>query len=199
MSEKEIISNWNANKGYILQLIKTKIKEKSKFEDIFQEIFIKYWNSNREIKDKNKVKQWLISVSKNTITDYYRQFYREKDLKNSLGGNSFQKISNENNYSEEIKKLLPVIYSLPLKYRNILLLSEICLVPHKEISRSLNLSVPCIKSRVVRGRALLAERMKECCSFTHDKYGNIVNCAEKKAYFDCLKNLKKNQIKMRPV
>jgi RNA polymerase sigma-70 factor, ECF subfamily len=190
MDEAEVILNWDRYKEYIISFVKKRIKKTTETDDILQEVFIKYWKRNPEIKDKNKVRQWLLSVARYTIVDYYREKKTEKEVKFIYGNEDFIKEVNADIQSDESRKLLPIIYGLPIKYKNILLLSDIYSIPHKDISKNLNLSVTCVKTRVVRARKLLAERMKECCSFTHDRYGNIVCCSEKKNYGKYVKNYK---------
>lgn len=70
-----------------------------------------------------------------------------------------------------------------------LMLSDIYGMPHKEISTEFDLTVSCVKTRVIRARKLLAEKMREYCLFSYDKYGNVLYCDEKQAYYDCLKRM----------
>jgi len=128
----------------------------------------------------------------NFIEDYFREKKME-DIKKDPFFIEYDKSEKQNkNNSDESKKLLPIIFSLPKKYGNIILLSDIYGLKHKVISEQFNLSLSCVKTRVVRGRKLSSDKMKECCNFTHDKYGNIIDCSEKKEYLENLKNLKKN-------
>jgi RNA polymerase sigma-70 factor, ECF subfamily len=190
MNEDEIILYWDNYKEDIISFIKKRTKKTVETDDILQEVFIKYWKKNHEIKDKSKVRQWLLSVTRFTIIDYYRAKNKDKEAKFLYDNEEFLSKAEEDTHSDESEKLLPIIYGLPQKYKNILLLSDIYSIPYKDISKNLNLSLTCIRTRVVRARKLLAEKMKECCSFTHDRYGNIVCCNEKKNYGEYVKNYK---------
>jgi RNA polymerase sigma-70 factor, ECF subfamily len=188
MQRIEIYDIWSLYKPKIYQYIGEKTKRKSDIEDILQEVFIKFWTKHNEIRDKDKTLNWLISVSKNTIADYYRL----KDntiLKSPLDPSTVTLDIETTN--DESKKLIPIINSLPVKYKTVLLMSEIYGLPHKEIAEQFDLSISCVKTRVVRARKLLSEQMYKCCEFDYDKYGNIINCNEKPPYFDCLKENKK--------
>jgi RNA polymerase sigma-70 factor, ECF subfamily len=191
MDKNELILQWNKYKEEIISYISKRIKKIGETDDILQEVFIKYWKKNHKIKDRSKVRQWLLSVSRFTIVDYYREKKKDKEAIFSCGNEEFFNEVDDTIHSDESKKLLPIIYGLPQKYRNILLMSDIYSIPHKDISKNLNLSIACVKTRVVRARKLLAEKMKECCSFTHDRYGNIVYCSEKGKYGEYVKNYKK--------
>jgi RNA polymerase sigma-70 factor (ECF subfamily) len=141
------------------------------------------------IKNGEKKILWLFSVARYTIADYYRRRTPDTPVK-PIDIPDLESKAVEST-SDESKKLLPLIQSLPERYKTVLLKSDIYGESHKEIAQQFNLSVSCVKNRVVRGRRLLAEKMHECCSFSHDTYGNIVHCEEKEAYFDCLEKMKK--------
>jgi RNA polymerase sigma-70 factor, ECF subfamily len=190
MSDDDLILIWNYNKEKIISYIRKEIKRNDIVDDIVQEVFIKFWENHNDIKDKSKILQWLLSVSRFTIADYFREKKRNIVILDNLLADFC--IKNFSETKDESRKLLPLIHSLPKKYENILLLSDIHGFSHKDISNQFNLSISCVKKRVERGRKLLGQKMEECCSFTHDKYGNIVNCSEKVKYLEIVKALKKN-------
>jgi RNA polymerase sigma-70 factor, ECF subfamily len=192
MNEVDLILFWNNNKEKIISCIRKDIKSNDIVDDILQEIFIKFWENHNNIKDKGKILQWLLSVSRFTIADYFRVKKRDNSALDNIIVDICFKENSENFTKDESRKLLPIIHSLPKKYENILILSDIHGFSHKDIANQFSLSVSCIKKRVERGRKLLAQKMQECCVFTHDKYGNIVNCYEKDKYIEIVKASKKN-------
>jgi RNA polymerase sigma-70 factor, ECF subfamily len=192
MNEADLILIWDKNKEKIISYIRKDIKSKAIMDDILQEIFIKFWENHNYIRDKDKILQWLLSVSRFTIADYFREKKRVNIKFDNIIVDSCFNENSENVTNDESRKLLPIIHSLPKKYENILILSDIHGFSHKNISYQFNLSISCIKKRVERGRKLLAQKMYECCAFTHDKYGNIVNCYEKDKYTEIVNSSKKN-------
>jgi RNA polymerase sigma-70 factor (ECF subfamily) len=185
MQKTEIFEIWRLNKPRIISSIRKKVKREHDIDDISQEVFIKFWIKNKEIKNKDKILHWLYRVTRFTIADYYRKKENSIDL-NLTQSASPPLIENSEHKTDESKKLIPIIYSLPVKYKSVLIMSDIYELSHKEIAQQFEISVSCVKTRVVRARKLLAERMHECCSFSYDKYGNIIYCDERQAYYDCL-------------
>ncbi|MFC2152548.1 sigma-70 family RNA polymerase sigma factor [Bacteroidota bacterium] len=180
-SEKNSINfanTWNEYKDSLMSFIVKKSRCKTDAEDIQHDVFIKTYLGLESIRDKNKIKQWIFQVTNNTIADFYRKLSKEETghLDEQHDESEFE------NSKDESYKLIPLINSLPQKYRELLILADIKGLPQKEIAEILDLSVSATKSRVQRGRKLLKERMLECCSFKIDKYGNIVECEEKPAY-----------------
>jgi RNA polymerase sigma-70 factor (ECF subfamily) len=194
MDKKDLILLWNDKKDKIISYIAKKIRDTDIADDILQDIFIKFWDNYDGIKDKNKVYLWLLSVARFTVADYYREKQNKSIKLDSIILNSCPCDNNES--IDESHKLLPLIYSLPLKYKNILILSDIYGIPHKIISEQFNLTVSCVKTRVIRGRKLLSNKMHECCTFKHDKYGNIISCLDKKEYKVIVERFKKNNQNM---
>jgi RNA polymerase sigma-70 factor (ECF subfamily) len=192
MNDNDLILIWNNNKEKIISYIRKDIERKDIVDDILQEIFIKFWENHNDIRDKAKIQQWLLSVSRFTIADYFREKKRDNIALDLIIGQYCLMENSDSSTNDESKKLLPIIHSLPKKYENILILSDIHGFSHKDIANQFNLSISCVKKRVERGRKLLAQKMHECCVFTHDKYGNIVNCYEKDKYREILKASKLN-------
>jgi RNA polymerase sigma-70 factor (ECF subfamily) len=192
MNENDLILIWNNNKEKIISYIRKDIERKDIVDDILQEIFIKFWENHNDIKDEGKILQWLLSVTRFTIADYFRVKKRNNTTLDNITIDICSKENPENCTQDESRKLLPIIHSLPKKYENILILSDIHGFSHKDVAIQFNLSISCVKKRVERGRKLLAQKMHECCAFTHDKYGNIVNCYEKDKYKEILKASKLN-------
>lgn len=191
-TKEQILEVWSKNKQKVISLINSKVKRESDIDDIIQEVFIKLWTKNEEIKDKEKILPWLYSVTRFTIADYYREKSKNKDS-NLAQIDNLEASEELEGKSDESKKLIPIIHSLPVKYKTVLLMSDIFNMSHREIAAQFDLTISCVKTRVVRARKLLGERMKECCAFTHDKYGNIINCEEKQAYRDCLEQNQKKE------
>lgn len=190
MEKNEIFEIWRGHRPRIISCIRKRIKRETDIEDISQEVFIKFWIKNEEIIDKDRILHWLYRVTVFTIADYYRKKENIK-LSNLALSNEITLIEANENIPDESKKLIPIINSLPVKYKTVLLMSDIYELSHREIAKEFDLTVSCVKTRVIRARKLLAERMKECCLFSYDKYGNIIYCDDKQAYYDCLKKEEK--------
>lgn len=75
--------------------------------------------------------------------------------------------------------LLPMIESLPDRYRDVVMLSEIEGLSHKEIAAKKGLSLPGVKSRVRRGRAMIKKLLMDCCRFEFDHRGNVTDYESK--------------------
>jgi RNA polymerase sigma-70 factor, ECF subfamily len=69
-----------------------------------------------------------------------------------------------------------MIYSLPERYREALVLTEFDGLTQQELADRLNISLSGAKSRVQRGRAQLKQMLNECCTFEFDRRGKAIDC-----------------------
>jgi RNA polymerase sigma-70 factor, ECF subfamily len=135
-------------------------------EDLTQEVFFKVYKALHSYKKEQDFSWWLVSISRNACIDYYRSVKRERrilsgdltDLKNF----KFQGLSPQGNMeaAERSKVLRQSLSELPDDLRRVLILRDLQGKSYKEIADELNLAEGTVKSRIHRGRAELAEKMK---------------------------------------
>jgi RNA polymerase sigma-70 factor (ECF subfamily) len=163
------------NKFYdgILAYVKLKIRNQSDVQDIVQDIMLKMFNAYNSDKKIVNLKNWIYTITNNTIIEYYRRNNNKSD---------FNIIDDEESELYTISEyIIPMINLLDEKYSQILLLSDIENIPQKEIADRLNLGISAAKSRIQRARKQLRELFTECCDMEFDKNGVIVSCHIKKS------------------
>ncbi|MEE9371417.1 MAG: sigma-70 family RNA polymerase sigma factor [Saprospiraceae bacterium] len=145
-------------------------------DDILQDAFIKlYININKKILNPEA---WLYRVSRNLLTDHYRN----KKKVAPLSHNEIQYNNVEKEHGPE-DCLIGIISKLPEKYKKAVYLTDIKGIPQTESSKKLKLSLPTFKSHVQRGRKLVAQGYVECCDYFINKNGHLQG--EHKDWKDC--------------
>ena len=118
-------------------------------KDCFQEVFIKLYQYNKPFKDDEHLKAWLIRDCINTCRDYQRKFYKPFiNIDDVILADK-----------EEQFQLLPILFTLSPKYKNILYLYYYEGYKINEISSLLHINQNTIKSRLKRGRKLLKDKL----------------------------------------
>ena len=135
-------------------------------EDLTQEVFFKVYKALDSYKREQEFSWWLVSISRNACIDYYRSVKRERkvlsgdltDLKNFR----FQGLSPQGNLeaAERSKTLRQSLSELPDDLRVVLILRDLKGLSYREIADQLNLAEGTVKSRIHRGRAELAAKIK---------------------------------------
>jgi RNA polymerase sigma factor (sigma-70 family) len=109
-------------------------------------------------------KKWILTVTQNTIIDYWRKKAREnEDATDGLEmvENQFAKSPEELMISnEEQKKILKIIETLDANYQTIIQLRFFEEKSIKEISEELQISVSSTKIRIMRAKKLLAKLLQ---------------------------------------
>ncbi len=134
--------------------------------DVTQDVFVKVYKNLDNLKENTNLRSWLYPVVINTCKDHFKKQKRKTNLigkmKNRL---SVQKstLYNEDETSQKIESKLfikDVFDELPEHYKVCLLLKEVENLSNKEICDVLNIPMATLKTRLVRGKKLLARIIK---------------------------------------
>ena len=68
----------------------------------------------------------------------------------------------------------PFLMQLPEKYREAIEATDLKGTPQKDFAEELGIGHSTIKLRVQRGRAMLSDLFRECCTYQLDARGNII-------------------------
>jgi len=171
--EEKIELIWKEYHDRLLSFIQKRVNDNNMSEDILQDVFVKILAKIYTLRDTSKIQSWLYQVTRNAISDYYR----DKKKADNIPASSFDlEFENEDNMMKEVEGWVGcLIKGLPDIYREAVILSEIDGIPQKDIAKKLNISYPNARSRVQRGRHMLKDKLTKCCLFNVDVYGNILD------------------------
>lgn len=147
----------------VARLAFTYTKQKQLSEDIAQEVFIKCYEHLSNFRNESSYKTWIYRITVNLCKDKLRSWaYR-----NIVLTDFFMKTKSTNKSPEteliglENKQLLSgKILSLPVKYREVIILYYYEEMSYSQISELLNISLQTIKSRLHRARLLLKKLLE---------------------------------------
>ncbi|WP_033541307.1 sigma-70 family RNA polymerase sigma factor [Planococcus sp. CAU13] len=140
---------------YLVRLAYSFVKERTKAEDIVQDVFIRYYINLDNFEGRSSVKTFLYRITVNECHNHFRSWaHRKIELTNKLspllpGKNSAEDMALA---SEKSSKVADAVARLPLKYREVLWLHYYAELSVKEIGEVLNVSGNTVKTRLVRGR-----------------------------------------------
>lgn len=135
-------------------------------EDLTQEIFLKVFKALATYKKEQDFSWWLVSISRNACIDYYRSVKRERKVLSEnldrIKEFKFDGLSPQGNMeaAERSRMLRQRLSELPEDLRVVLILRDLKGLSYKEIADQLGLVEGTVKSRIHRGRAELAEKIK---------------------------------------
>lgn len=140
---------------YLVRLAYSFVKERTKAEDIVQDVFIRYYINLDRFEGRSSVKTFLYRITVNECHNHFRSWaHRKIELRNKLNPLLPNKGSAEETAlaSERSNEMAEAISGLPLKYREVIWLYYYAELSVKEISEVLKVSGNTVKTRLARGR-----------------------------------------------
>jgi RNA polymerase sigma-70 factor (ECF subfamily) len=124
-------------------------------EDILQETFLQYHQTNKQFDSEQHIRAWLLRVAHNRAKDVYRKRKRrnETPLEDYMETLTFP--------SPESGALFSAVMALPEHYRSVIHLFYYEDYTIDEIAKLLHLTQSNVKVRLSRGRKLLKESLGE--------------------------------------
>lgn len=159
----------------LLGYVRTKIRSKEDAEDILQNVFVKISANANSLSEKDKVKNWLFTVTKNAVIDYYRSNGRKHNIQLE------EKLADQFIEEESVDPtkgldhcVSSMIRLLPDEYRDIVEDAELRGIKQKDLAEKYNMAYPSMRSRVQRGRERLKQLFHNCCHIQTDTRGNVM-------------------------
>jgi len=130
-------------------------------QDIAQETFLAAFKSADKFRGQSKVYTWLYSIANKKVADFYRR--RKRDVKRkteSLDGQVSEPQPNGTVGSEETHQVIQqALSSLPLHYKQVLLLKYVEEMPVVEIGQVMGRSPKSVEGLLTRARRELQNRL----------------------------------------
>jgi len=136
--------------------------------DATQEVFLKAFENIGRFQGRSKFSTWLTSIAIHAGTDLLRQRKPSEPLEEGRGDEGFRPRQVQK-WAEDPERLFAAsqmnelvrqaVLRLPEKYRIAVLLRDINQLSTEEAAAALDLSVPALKARVLRGRLMLRESL----------------------------------------
>jgi RNA polymerase sigma-70 factor (ECF subfamily) len=127
------------------------LKNKEEAEGITQEVFIRLWNRRFDLKLDLSFSSYLFMIAKNAVIDLLRKRQKELNFNDELKPNiniETGSTSESIEYKELNEIVTNSINELPLKRRNIYLMSRNDGLTYKQIAEKLNISVKTVESHM---------------------------------------------------
>lgn len=133
-------------------------------KELTQEVFMNAWRGFGSFRGDSAIYTWLYRIALNTVFKYRRDQARENnkisidDIKNLAAESNPEKFMFEKSDRQLIKNL---IYQLPRKYQEVLVLRYYEDCDYSKISKTLGIPIGTVRSRLHRTLTKLGELVKE--------------------------------------
>ena len=127
-------------------------------EEVEQEVLIAVARSVHRYRGDAKFTTWLYSLARNTAVTELRRLKAASAIDDELGDWTQRRVSS---LVAERDMVREAVYSLPPIFRDTVLLRDVERLSYSEIAERQNLAINTVRSRLSRGRALLAAKLPE--------------------------------------
>jgi RNA polymerase sigma-70 factor (ECF subfamily) len=140
----------------VWRLVHQLVRDEQLAEDVTQEAFLRAYRFLPRYRGDSRFSTWLLSVARNCAMDELRRFERRQRLVERLRARP-QQPAFDTGLPLEVQE---IVAALPAELREPIVLIDMLGVPYAEVAVILKTPVGTIKSRVHRGRLLLAEALQ---------------------------------------
>ena len=160
------IAAYNKYADQIFRYCFFRVYSESLAEELTQETFLKAWKYMQNEREVRNLQAFLYQISRNLITDVYRRkkvrLGGEESLDSliELKGNSAEPVYDGKNALESqimVDETMELIYQLPTRYRDILILRYVENMPPKEIAKGLKSDPRNISTQIKRALRKIKE------------------------------------------
>lgn len=152
-SEQEVNRAIERYSDTVQRLCLVYLKNHADTEDVFQNVFFKYYLSSVVFESDEHEKAWIIRVTVNACKDWLKNFFRSR----TVPLNEVAELAS--NVSQENKDVLEAVLSLPAKYRDVVYLHYYENYTAPQISKILHKNVNTIYTILTRSNDLLREKL----------------------------------------
>ncbi len=170
-------SIWHEYHNSLHAFLLKNLKNRADVDDVLQEVLLKTHQNLHTLHDASKLKSWLFQITHNAMLDFYRKQRptEELDEKSVLSPN------NEVSIIEQMGPCVETfIKALPSDQAKLLTAIELEGQEQKQYAQAMGINYSTLKSRVQKSRTQLYDLFNQCCSFSFDKRGNIMEVERKK-------------------
>jgi len=146
----------------VLRIANMYIKDTTIAEDIFQEVFLKVSKKLHLFQNRSSEKTWIIRITINTCKDYLKSAWKTKVVSTEALPEIFENNTIDTNLidTENSNKILAEILSLPLIYKDVIILYYYKSFSTSEISKILNIPETTTRTRLKRAREILKNKLE---------------------------------------
>ncbi len=140
--------------------IRSMTYDASNEDDFVQDVFLKAWRHLASFRSESSFRTWITRIAVNEVMQFYRRerhsptcpAFKDLDTYASSLGSPHQPLERK----EATQRVRSAIAKLPAIYRDILVLRDLQELSEVEAARSLEGSIPMVKTRLFRARQLLS-------------------------------------------
>lgn len=152
-TEEELNQAIDTYADMVKRICMVHLKNKADMEDIFQNVFLKYYEDDTIFVNEEHEKAWLIRVTINACKDLLKSFFHSR----MVPIDDFLNVQMEIPRDKQNYEILSKVLSLPTKYKNVIYLYYYEEYSVEKIAEILRKKPASVYTLLQRGRKLLKD------------------------------------------
>ncbi|ECH0060543.1 sigma-70 family RNA polymerase sigma factor [Salmonella enterica] len=165
---------WRQHEGELSRFLILKTSDREKAADLLQELFLRARAHSDSFCEMENPRAWLYRTVRNMLIDEYRITWEFIELADEIS----QPEASPDAISTLEICLPETLQKLPEDERWLIEESDLQRRPQQELANELNISLPALKSRLLRARSSLRNTLTRLCEIESDETSTV--CCHKK-------------------
>ena len=172
---------WDRYRSSLKAFLYGRLSNHDDVVDLLQEILIKTHLGLHTIKSEDRIRPWLFQIAKNATIDFYRQ----RERRHALSPDDYWGMDDDPDLHKELASCLtPFLSALSPESSTLLTRFDLEGESQKAYAAKMGIPYSTLKSRVQKSRAELRALFEECCHFSLNRQGEIIDCDAKEGGCD---------------
>ena len=177
MIPSEARGAWQDIERRLRPFVARRVASPGDVDDVLQDILVRMHRSLAGLRDGESFGGWAYRVARSAIADAARTRARAVlELVDETPELEAQGDEHDDLASELGACVAVFVARLPAAYRDAVTLTELQGLTQKDAADMLGVSLPAMKSRILRGRERLRDMFEECCRISVDCRGRVLEC-----------------------
>lgn len=177
MIEAEARGAWKELERKLRPYIARRVASPADVDDLLQDILLKLHRGSAELAEQESFGGWVYRIAHNAIVDRVRSQQRGPvSIGDSADIGDAEGAETDRLRSDLGQCVALFVTRLSSPYREAITLTELQGLTHRQAAEMLGVSLPAVKSQVLRGRRKIREMFDECCRISLDCRGRVVEC-----------------------
>lgn len=169
---------WTGLDAKLRPFIARRVRSDQDVADVLQDVFLRMQRGLPTLRDEERMGPWVYKVARSAIAEHHRTRARHPLPSAEPEEPTAEEPEDDERSAEKDLALYVATFvaMLPSPYREALTLTELEGLTQKDAAEMLGISLPAMKSRVLRGRQQLREALEACCHIALDGRGRVLSC-----------------------
>lgn len=164
-----VLESWRAHEDELRNYLRHRVADTHLAEDLLQDVFVKAMRQGSGFCDLDNQRAWLYQVARNALVDHLRLYRETVELPEDIP-HVFEHADPVVTLSACVGRVLT---ELDAEDRDIIEQCDLNGMKQQDYARAHNLTLPAVKSRLLRARQRMRATLSSNCKVQFDEQGKV--------------------------